>query len=88
MDRRVEVIWLDSGLQYSQGWECKDHIIKEKLSDVATCGYLFYEDEEAVYVSLSRDTANGNYYGTQVIAKQNIKKIKYLRERGAGNSGT
>lgn len=76
---RVEIHWLDSGLQVHDGWSSKSDFTSARLCVVETVGFLVHEDEESYYVALTRDSKNNHYFGVQLIAKQNVKMFKRLR---------
>jgi len=79
---RLEVDWLDSGAQHTAGWNSKEEILDIlKIGKVTTVGLLFHETEDTLYVALSYDPDNENYFGVQAIAKQNILSRRILRAR-------
>lgn len=82
---RVQVEWLDSGLQRSDGWETKEAIISEaKLVVVNSVGFLMHEDETTLYLALSHDPEHDHYFGVQLIGKESVRKIILLRARQIG----
>jgi hypothetical protein len=77
---RVEIDWLDSGLNRTNGWETKVDIISDTgLSSVKTLGILIHETDDEVFVAHSKATDIDKYYGIQVISKKNIQRMKKLR---------
>jgi hypothetical protein len=77
INEKIEVVWLDSGLSYTDGWKSRDEIVRvAKLAYVTTVGTLFFEDDEAMYIALS--VHENDAYGVQVIAKDSIKAIHLL----------
>ena len=78
---RVEIHWLDSGLQHAAGWMDRDELEQSRLSVVETVGYLVSECDDTYYVALTRDRKNSHYYGIQLIHKGNVRAFKLLRER-------
>lgn len=78
-NRMVHVRWLDSGLSYTDGWKTFDEIKSvAKLAHVDTVGFLFYEDEETLYIALS--VHENSAYGVQLIARANIDSIRFIGE--------
>lgn len=79
---RVEIRWIDSGLHHENGWETKEAIVKSvALSEVATVGFLMHEDDTTYFVALSSDSANGHFFGLQLIAKSAVTSVTRLRAR-------
>lgn len=77
---RVEIDWLDSGLNRSNGWETRQEILSEtSLSSVRTVGILIHEDDDSYFLAHSKAVSMDKYYGIQVIAKQNVTRLKRLR---------
>lgn len=71
--RLVKVVWRDSGIQHSEGWEKLSTILAiTKISNVTTVGVLAHETEDTLYVALSVDPDHENYFGVQGIYKPDI----------------
>ena len=67
------VEWLDSGAHHVDGWQTKYEIRNVSLSTVTTAGYCFLETDGKIYVGQSWDENNEHFFGTQIIAKTNIR---------------
>lgn len=73
----IKVVWLDSGLSYTDGWKSFEEIVRvAKLAEVTTVGTLFFEDDDSIYVALS--VHENDAYGVQVIAKDSIRSMQNL----------
>lgn len=73
----IYVRWLDSGLSYTDGWKTFEEIKSSvKLAYVETVGYLFYTDDETLFIALS--VHENSAYGVQLIAKANIDKMYFI----------
>lgn len=77
---RYEVRWIDSGLSI-HGWNNIEEIKEKKVATVETVGYLVFEDEDSIYLALTRHKEESQYYGIQVIWRKSIVSMERLRER-------
>jgi hypothetical protein len=77
---RYEVRWIDSGLSI-HGWNSLEEISQKKIATVETVGYLVFEDEDSIYLALTRHKEENAYYGVQVIWRKSIVSMERLRER-------
>lgn len=83
---RVEVRWIDSGAYHdNKGWQTPKQIMESaQLAEVSTVGWLLGEDEDTMYVGLSRIVdREALVYGTQLIYKPNVISVTRLRARTA-----
>lgn len=77
----IRVVWLDSGLSYTDGWKSFEEIVRvAKLAEVTTVGTLFFEDDDSIYVALS--VHENDAYGVQVIARDSIRIMETLISEG------
>lgn len=75
------VEWIDSGMHIDQGWaelEVYRSVAKQWNGRVTTVGIPIYEDDRMLVLALSRDDANGNAFGAQLIALSAIVKRTVL----------
>jgi allantoicase len=79
---RVEIRWLDSGAwrDNHKGWQTREAMQDETLSEVSTVGWLAGEDDDTYYVASSHinDTL---FNGIQLIYKPNVTSVTRLRAR-------
>jgi len=80
--RRVEVEWVDSGIQSVTGWESKDyHQEHARITTAVSCGYVMAEDDDTLWLAQVHDPDHDTFYNVSGIWKPAIRKVKELRER-------
>ena len=77
---RYEIHWLDSGKSI-QGWKSRQEILQEKLEVVESIGYKIHEDDDSIYLALTRDKGSRQYFGVQVIDKKSVRLQRRMRSR-------
>lgn len=69
----LRVVWRDSGIQHSEGWEKLSTILAmTKISNVETVGVFAHETDDTLYIALSADYDHNNFFGVQGIYKPDI----------------
>lgn len=81
-ERRERVVWQDSGLHISQGWQD----LRTALNDfrpenllVTTVGLVAEESDEVLVMGLSFSESTKTWFGLQVIAKNSIQSREELK---------
>lgn len=77
--RLVRVIWIDSGMNHTDGWMTTEKAVESvDLARVTTVGILLHEDDDAVAVGQSHDPVNDHWYSIQTIWKPSLVSIEDL----------